>query len=89
MGSPDLIIEILSPDNSTKELKNKFEIYQEAKVKEYWIIYPSERVLQLYELINDIYVAKKPLTKGDLATTNLFVGLQIDLNEVFENLIDI
>ncbi len=89
VGSPDLIVEILSPGNSSKEIKNKYDIYQEAKVKEYWIIYPSECVVQIYKLVNEEYFAEKPLTKGDMATSHLFNGLQIDLNEVFENLLDI
>ena len=89
VGTPDLIVEILSPGNSRKEVRDKFEIYQEAGVKEYWIIYPSECVVQIYKLINEEYFAEKPLTKGDIATSHLFNGLQIDLNEVFENLLDI
>src|SRR5215213_10110840 len=42
LGAPDLIIEILSPGNTEKEVKLKFELYEESGVKEYWVIYPSE-----------------------------------------------
>src|SRR5690606_11392878 len=41
-GPPDLIAEILSPNNSRVELQNKFELYQEFGVREYWIIHPAE-----------------------------------------------
>ncbi|WP_042344549.1 Uma2 family endonuclease, partial [Capnocytophaga canis] len=41
IGAPDLIIEILSPGNSKKEMKNKFELYQESGVEEYWIVNPT------------------------------------------------
>ncbi len=37
IGAPDLIIEILSKGNSNKEMKNKYELYEENGVKEYWI----------------------------------------------------
>ena len=38
-GAPDLIIiEILSPGNSRTEMKDKFELYQEAGVLEYWVV---------------------------------------------------
>ena len=42
-GAPDLAVEILSPGNSHKEVKLKFELYEEAGVKEYWIVYPGRR----------------------------------------------
>ena len=35
LGSPDLIIEILSPGNSSKEMKTKKQLYEENKVKEF------------------------------------------------------
>ena len=38
LGAPDLIVEILSPGNSTREMKIKKELYAESGVKEYWIV---------------------------------------------------
>jgi len=43
IGSPDIVIEILSPGNNKKELQNKYEVYEEAGVLEYWIIHPTEK----------------------------------------------
>jgi Uma2 family endonuclease len=48
IGAPDLVIEILSPGNKNIELKDKFEIYQEAGIKEYWIVEPEEIYLGIY-----------------------------------------
>jgi len=50
LGSPDLVIEILSPGNTEKEVKLKFELYEEAGVKEYWVIYPSEENVAVFIL---------------------------------------
>jgi len=50
IGAPDLIIEILSPGNSKKENIFKYDLYEEAGVKEYWIVFPSELVLQQFVL---------------------------------------
>jgi len=50
LGAPDLIVEILSPGNNRKELIDKYLIYEEAGVKEYWIINPEKRVLVVYQL---------------------------------------
>ena len=51
-GAPDLVVEILSPGNSHKEVKLKFELYEEAGVKEYWIVYPEEESLAVF-LLNE------------------------------------
>lgn len=49
-GAPDLVVEILSPGNSHKEVNLKYELYEEAGVKEYWIIYPEEESLAVFVL---------------------------------------
>ena len=41
IGAPDLIVEILSPGNSTKEMRTKKDLYAETGVREYWIIDPE------------------------------------------------
>jgi len=84
VGAPDLIVEILSPGNSRKEVIDKYEIYQEAGVKEYWVIYPAEQVLQVYSLENAIFVAKKPNAPGDIYESQLFPELQINVEAIFE-----
>ncbi len=84
VGAPDLIIEILSPGNSRKEVIDKYEIYQEAGVKEYWVIYPAEQVLQVYVLENATFVAKKPKAPGDIYANKLFPELKINVESIFE-----
>ena len=40
IGAPDIVVEILSPGNNTKELKNKYDVYGEAGVKESRVVSP-------------------------------------------------
>lgn len=49
-GTPDWIIEILSPSNSFRDLEVKLKIYEKHGVKEYWIINPEENQLVMYLL---------------------------------------
>jgi Uma2 family endonuclease len=49
-GAPDLIVETLSPGNSHKEVKLKFDLYEEAGVKEYWVVNPVEENLVVFVL---------------------------------------
>jgi Uma2 family endonuclease len=83
-GAPDLIIEILSPGNSRTEMKDKFELYQEAGVLEYWIVSPIEKMIQVFKLNEQgIYIGLAPNVEGDLLTTPIIPNLEVDVTEVF------
>jgi Uma2 family endonuclease len=86
LGAPDLIVEILSPNNSKKELQNKYEVYEESGVKEYWVISPEAETVLVYTLVNGKYNASKLLTRGDQVITPILPGLIIDLEELFEGI---
>lgn len=83
-GAPDLIIEILSPGNSRKEVKIKFDLYEEAAVKEYWIINPVEENLVIYYLQeNGKYMATKILAAGEHAKSEAVEGFETEVSEIF------
>jgi Uma2 family endonuclease len=82
-GSPELIIEILSPSNSATDIKDKYELYAEAGVTEYWIVYPEEEHIQQYVLENEVYKIHNVVTKTEKITPYLFPDLSIDLEKVF------
>jgi Uma2 family endonuclease len=83
-GAPDLIIEILSPGNSRTEMKDKFELYQEAGVLEYWIANPTEKMIQVFQ-INEQgrFIGLPPVVEGDLLTTPVIPNLEVNVTEVF------
>lgn len=82
IGAPDLIIEILSPGNSQKELKNKFDQYEEAGVKEYWIVYPSEESVIINVLEGGAYKTLRPIGDGNVDSPT-FPQLSVPLSEIF------
>ncbi len=84
IGSPDIIVEILSPGNNKKELQNKFEVYQEAGVWEYWIIHPLENTFLQYTLIEGHFQPSILLTFGDEVSTPILPGFVMSLDELFE-----
>lgn len=85
-GAPDLVIEILSPGNSQKEVRLKFDIYEEAGVKEYWLVHPVEQTLIAYSLYENKFGGGKMYAPGDTLYSTSIQGLSIELNEIFENL---
>jgi Uma2 family endonuclease len=84
VGAPDLIVEILSPGNTKHDLDTKFQLYEEAKVPEYWIVNPMERYVLIYTLVNDEYAGSKHFMEGDVARSKHFKGLEVEVNKVFE-----
>jgi len=83
LGSPDIVVEILSPGNNKKELQNKYEVYEEAGVLEYWIIQPLEKTFLKYTLVNGSFQPSRLLTNGDEVTTTILPDFVLNLDEVF------
>ncbi|MBU1821327.1 MAG: Uma2 family endonuclease [Bacteroidetes bacterium] len=81
-GAPDLVVEILSPGNTKREMKDKFELYEEAGVREYWLVEPNDEFVLVYVLNEEErYVTHQPATK--LARSTVFPELCVDLDELF------
>jgi len=83
LGAPDLVVEILSPGNNKRELKNKFEVYEEAGVKEYWVIHPNEQTLLIYSLADGRYQASRFFVPEDEVTSACLPGFTLDLEDIF------
>lgn len=84
IGAPDLVVEILSPGNSKKEMDIKFRLYEEAEVGEYWIIHPTEKTVWVYVLENGEYVTHKPFVEEEQIISRKFPDLKINLSNIFE-----
>lgn len=88
VGAPDLVIEILSPSTSKKDQKDKFELYEEFGVREYWIVSPENRSVIVNVLEKGSFKTFRPLTEGEKLKSKIFPELEVDLKEVFRNLKD-
>jgi Uma2 family endonuclease len=83
-GAPDLVIEILSPGNTSREMQLKFSVYEEAGVREYWIVDPEhEAVIPFVLNERGKYIGLQPKTGGQLMSPAIFPDMVIDLGEVF------
>jgi len=85
LGAPDFIIEILS-ENSKHDVKTKFELYERHGVREYWIVHPEERTVNVFVLdANGKYQFAGIYAEDAKVKVNIFDDLYIDLAEVFED----
>ncbi|KQS33164.1 Uma2 family endonuclease [Dyadobacter sp. Leaf189] len=85
IGAPDLIIEVLSPGNTQKEMNEKFEIYRENGVKEYWLVEPNDRIVLVYVLDESgKYIGLKPFTESETLTSQSLDSFKLLVKEIFE-----
>lgn len=86
LGAPDWIIEIVSPGNVARDTRDKFELYEEAGVREYWIILPEQQNVLVYLLDTetDRYELRGEFyTPGPIPVATL-PELRMEWAEVFE-----
>lgn len=83
-GAPDLIIEILSPKTALKDKREKYELYQRHGVREYWLVYPGELLIEVFELQKDGFFTRKEVYSAeDTVEVGIFPDLKIELSPVF------
>ena len=84
-GAPDIVIEILSPGNSHREMKDKFDLYEASFIPEYWIVDPEHEDVVIYSLNEqNQYVGSRPYVSNDILRSSFLEGLEIDLMMVFK-----
>jgi Uma2 family endonuclease len=83
-GAPDLVIEIVSPDSGFHDRGRKFDLYRDAGVREYWIVDPDERVVEVYRLETEgSYRRVGAFGDADTITAAVTDRIVVDLAEVF------
>ena len=82
VGAPDLVVEILSPGNSKKEMKSKFALYQEEGVREYWIVDPDRELVLVYVAENKKFRPTLPIT-DDYVRSTIFPNFSIHTADIF------
>lgn len=86
IGAPDIVVEILKPGNTEKELKYKYAVYEEAGVKEYWVVTPMLQSIFIYHQQNGQFQSYRPLVKGDIINTSLLPGFELDVTSIFRGM---
>jgi Uma2 family endonuclease len=86
VGVPSLIVEILSPSNQSHDLITKLNLYMNYGVKEYWIVNPMLNAVTVYALNDGNMYEQHDMqkSKGE-ATSRLFEGFRVDIEDVFKN----
>ena len=81
-GVPDLIVEILSPSNWLVDRREKFEVYQEAGVREYWIVDTDQRLVEVFVLREGVFTQLGRWGGGETVRSEVLTGFEIAVDEI-------
>ena len=82
-GAPDLAMEIISETTAYRDLVQKKKLYAKFGVKEYWIVVPEEKSVEIYILENNVFRPYKTYNKDDILESPLLKKLKVVLKEIF------
>lgn len=81
-GSPDMIVEVVSPFNPSNDYIKKLNLYNIYKVKEYWIVNPMKKNILIYTLTDTGYDMPSVYTFDDKIKVNIYDNLEIDFASI-------
>lgn len=81
-GSPDMIVEVVSPFNPRNDYIKKLNLYEQFKVREYWIINPMKKTILVYTLSNNGYDMPDVYTFNDKVRVTIYDNLEIDFKSL-------
>lgn len=84
-GAPDMIVEILSPSTAYYDIKKKFKLYEKFGVKEYWIVDPEMKNVELYSFVNGKFVLKAGISEQGAVRSVILEELELSLEDIFRS----
>lgn len=81
-GSPNMIIEVVSPYNPNNDYIRKAYLYERYGVQEYWIVNPMKRNILIYNLTDTGYDTPNMYSFDDVVPVSIFKDLNIDFSSL-------
>ena len=83
-GTPDLVVEVLSPSTTAHDRATKLPLYAEAGVGEIWIIDPQAKTIEILKLQGNKYLVEATLAGSRALTSTCFPGWELPLPDIFD-----
>ncbi len=83
IGAPDWVIEITSPGTVKKDFNEKYRLYEEAGVREYWIVMPGDKVVYVFAWQQGVFEEIGIYEKPGPITSVLFPDLIVEQESIF------
>lgn len=86
-GAPDMIVEVMSPSSIKMDRFIKFNKYEKAGVKEYWIVEPEGRIVSVFVLQENLRYGRPDVySEDDKIKVSIFPDFIVNLKPVFEGI---
>jgi Uma2 family endonuclease len=83
-GPPDLVAEILSPATAHRDLTEKKRLYETHEVREYWVIDPDQRTVEVFENTEEGFRQHARVVEEGMVTSGVLDAFEIDLSDLFQ-----
>jgi Uma2 family endonuclease len=83
LGAPDMVVEIQSYSTAKYDLTTKFHLYESAGVREYWVVYPADQVIEVFLLQPDGKYDEGTKYDSGAVPVHVFEGHEIRMEDVF------
>jgi Uma2 family endonuclease len=84
VGTPDLVVEIVSKGSVKNDRVTKKEVYQRFAVKEYWIVDVRSKTVEVYVMENDQYKLYSFAEEEGVIKSAVLTGFKLDVKEIFD-----
>ncbi len=82
-GTPDLVVEVVSPSTFVRDTERKRKLYERFGVKEFWLLFPNDRVFQVWSLEEKGYELFSYAEEEGKIRSKIFRDFELDIGEVF------
>lgn len=82
VGAPDLVVEILSPSSLRLDRHRKRALYERAGVREYWIVDPANRAIEVFALGPDGYELASFAAETGRVASGVMDAFEVEVAEV-------
>lgn len=83
IGPPDLIVEVLSPGTTRQDRKQKFALYERHGVREYWIVDPVDRYIEVYQNQHHQFIRQGIFEPGETFESAVLGGKTVEVSKLF------
>jgi Uma2 family endonuclease len=84
-GAPDLVMEIVSPSTSHRDVFDKKRLYETHDVREYWIVDPDSETVEVHTLIDESYTLHRRCVETGTTASAYLDEFTVDLTTLFED----
>jgi Uma2 family endonuclease len=83
MGAADLVAEVISPESRRRDRFDKRDLYEQHKVREYWLIDPEAQTVEVFHLRAGEYELVGRWRPGEQARSRLLKGFSFAVGGLF------